>query len=90
MEMSSIRLGDTNKLGCYLRDIEHFSESKMAVATILDIWKFPIVDPDDLHGRVIPLFWMVEGGESIFGVILWILGQCQGQTGGQMSNLAAK
>ena len=28
----------------------------MAVATILDIWKFPIVDPDDLHGRVIPLF----------------------------------
>ena len=28
----------------------------MAVATILDIWKFPIVDPDDLHGHVIPLF----------------------------------
>ena len=28
----------------------------MAVATILDIWKFPIVDPDDRHGRVIPLF----------------------------------
>ena len=28
----------------------------MAVATILDIWKCPIVDPDDLHGRVIPLF----------------------------------
>ena len=29
----------------------------MAVATILDIWKCPIVDPDDLHGRVMPLFW---------------------------------
>ena len=28
----------------------------MAEATILDIWKFDIVDPDDLHGRVIPLF----------------------------------
>ena len=28
----------------------------MAVATILDIWKLPIVDHDDLHGRVIPLF----------------------------------
>ena len=29
----------------------------MAVATILDIWNFPIADPDDIHGRVIPLFW---------------------------------
>ena len=28
----------------------------MAVATILDICKFLIVDPDDIHGRVIPLF----------------------------------
>ena len=37
----------------------------MVVATILDIWTFPIVDCDDLHGRVIPIFAMVEGGESI-------------------------
>ena len=29
----------------------------MAVATILDIWKFPIVDPDDPRDRVIPLVW---------------------------------
>ena len=31
----------------------------MAVATILDICKCTIVDPDDLRGRVIPLFWSV-------------------------------
>ena len=39
----------------------------MAVATILDIWKFPIVDPDYLHGSVIPLFWSVSG----WGIYLW-------------------
>ena len=35
----------------------------MVVATILDMWTFPIVDPDDLHGRVIPLFlgWLMVG-----------------------------
>ena len=38
----------------------------MAIATILDIWKFPIVDPDDLHGRVITLFGVFESGESIY------------------------
>ena len=53
-------------LGCYLRDIEHFSESKMAAATMLDVLKFPIVDPDDLQGRVVPMYrgcgcWLVRG-----------------------------
>ena len=42
-----------------LRDIEHFSESKMAATTILDAWTFPTVDPDDIQGRAIPLFWSV-------------------------------
>ena len=46
----------------------------MAVATILDIWKCPIVDPDDLHGRVIPLFGVFEGGntflELFFGYLV--------------------
>ena len=36
-----------------MRDIEHFSEFKMAAATILDVWKVPIIFPVDLQGRVI-------------------------------------
>ena len=31
----------------------------MVAIAILDIWKFPIVDHDELHGRVIPLLWSV-------------------------------
>ena len=34
----------------------------MAAAAILYVWKVPIVDPDDLHVHVIPLFGMCEGG----------------------------
>ena len=52
----------------------------MAVATILDIWKCPIVDPDDLHGRVIPFFGVFEGWEHIYGVIFWIHGKSQCET----------
>ena len=58
----------------------------MAIATILDIWKFPIVDPDDLHGRVITIVGVFAGGESISGVMFLILGRNQGQTRSQMSN----
>ena len=54
----------------------------MAAATIFDMEHVSTVHPDNLDGRVIPLVGVVEGGESISGVICWILGQCQGQTGG--------
>ena len=62
----------------------------MAAATIFDVEHFSTVHPDNLDGCVIPLFGVIEGGEFISGVIFLILGQCQGQTRGQMSNLAAK
>ena len=71
MEMSSIWLGEANLLGCYLRDIEHFSEFKMAAATIFDVEHFSTVHPDTLDGRVIPLFGVIEGGEFISGVIFF-------------------
>ena len=50
---------------CYLRDLEHFSEFKMAAATILEVRTFPIVDPGDIQGRVIPIYrgfrgWRVD------------------------------
>ena len=37
----------------------------MATATILDVLKFPIIDPGDLQGRVIPIYrgfrgWRVD------------------------------
>ena len=64
-------------------DIEHFSEFKMAAATILDVWKYPIIFPRDLQGRFIGVF---EGGESISGVIFRIRCHVQGQIRGQMSN----
>ena len=54
----------------------------MAATTILDAWTFPTVDPDDIQGCAIPLFGLCEGGESISGVIFWILGQSQGQIRG--------
>ena len=41
----------------YLCDIEHFTEFKMATATIFDVEDFSTVHPDNLDGRVIPLFW---------------------------------
>ena len=66
----------------------------MAAATIFDVehrcGTCSTFHPDNLDGRVIPFLGVVEGGESISGVIFWILGQCQGQTRVQMSNLAAK
>ena len=53
----------------------------MAATTILDAWTFPTVDPDDIQSRAIPLFFGVcEGGESISGVIFWILGQSQARS----------
>ena len=61
----------------------------MAATTLLDVWEFLIVDPDDRQGHVIPLVGVFEGGESISGVILWILGQCKGQFRGQRSNISA-
>ncbi len=56
----------------------------MAAATVLDVWKVPIVDRDDLHVHVIPLFGICEGGEFISGVIVRLLGQSQGQISGHM------
>ena len=50
----------------------------MAAATIFDVEHFSTVHPDNIDGHVIPLFGVVEGGQSISGVIFWILGQCQG------------
>ena len=40
----------------------------MATATIFDVEHFSTVLPDNLDGRVISLFWVAEGGESISGV----------------------
>ena len=69
-----------------MRDIEHFSEFKMAAATILDVGKFPIIFPGDLQSSVIPILVVFEGAELISGVIFWIRGHIQGQIRGQMSN----
>ena len=58
----------------------------MAVATILDIWTFPTVDPDDLHSRVIPLFECLRVGNPFMELFVRILGINQGQTRSQMLN----
>ena len=43
---------------------------------MLDVLKFPIVDPDDLQGRVIPI---LDVGEFISGGIFCIRCHVQGQ-----------
>ena len=43
MYIYSIDLGEKNKLSCYLVHVEHFSESKMAAAAILDMANFHLL-----------------------------------------------
>ena len=56
----------------------------MVATAILDIWIFPIVDHDELHGRVIPLFLECLRVGNPFLELFWILGRNQGQTRSQM------
>ena len=79
MKIYFIWLGEQNELGCILCNHEYFSEFKMAVSAILNFGKFSTFDLDDIEGRVIPLLWVFQDGESISEVIFWIRGQCQGQ-----------
>ena len=43
MYIYSIDLGEQNKLSCYLVHIDHFTESKMAAAVILDTANFHLL-----------------------------------------------
>ena len=67
MEMCSIIV---TKAKLAWRDIEHLSESKMTAATILDVWKCPIVDPGDIQGHAIPILGVLDDGESISGDVV--------------------
>ena len=51
----------------------------MAVSANLNFGKYSTFDLDDIEDGVMPLLWVVQDGESISGVIFWILGQNQGQ-----------
>ena len=57
-----------------LCNLEHFSEFKKTVSAILNFGQCSTFDLDDIEGRVVPLYKGFQDGESISGVIFWILG----------------
>ena len=65
--MCSIDLGEQNKLSCYLVHVEHFSESKMAAAAILDMANFHLLCLNDLVGYVKTVF----RGFPVWGIHFW-------------------
>ena len=70
-------------LGCTLCNLEHFSEFKMAVSSILNFSKYSTFDLDDIEGRVISLFKGFPGRGVHFWRFFWIRCQIQGQIRGQ-------
>ena len=61
MEMRSTQFRDQNELGCYLRNLEHFSEFKMAASAMMNFVQLLAFDFEDLNGHVMALYWGFTG-----------------------------